>query len=254
MDTSRSLSPEEHMKKIFYVLYQPYKWLFFAPFFIINSIIFGILAVVISPLSQRAASLLGGVFWARLNSFLTPIFVSVKGRENIQKGQSYIIIANHQSTYDIFVLYGWLGIDFKWVMKKEVRKIPGVGFGSEAVGHIFIDRSSTKAAIETIEKAKNKISGGTSVVFFPEGTRSRTRDLLPFKKGAYRFAFDLNLPLLPVTINGTRKIMPPGTFDIWPGRAEIIIHPPVDIHQYQVENILELINHTKSIIDSARIV
>jgi 1-acyl-sn-glycerol-3-phosphate acyltransferase len=137
-------------------------------------------------------------------------------------------------------------------MKKEVRKIPGVGFGSEAVGHIFIDRSSTIAAIETIEKAKDKIKGGTSVVFFPEGTRSRTLDLLPFKKGAFRFAFDLNLPILPVTINGTRKIMPPGTFDIRPGKAEIIIHPPEDIKPYTLENITKLIGLTKSIIESAR--
>jgi len=239
------------MKKLLYVLYQPYKWLFFAPFFIINSVIFGILAVVISPFSQRLGSLLGGVPWARLNSFLTPIFVKVSGREHIRKGQSYVIIANHQSTYDIFVLYGWLGIDFKWVMKKEVRKIPGVGFGSEAVGHIFIDRSSTKAALETIEQAKDKIRGGTSVVFFPEGTRSRSHELLPFKKGAFRFAFDLNLPILPVTIHGTRKIMPPGTLDVRPGKAEIRIHPPIDIRAYHLENMSELMDHTRSIIQSA---
>jgi len=239
------------MKRILYWLYQPYKWLFFAPFFIINSVFFGILAVITSFISQRLGSSIGGVVWARLNSFLTPIFVKVRGRENIEKGKSYVIIANHQSTYDIFVLYGWLGIDFKWVMKKEVRKIPGVGFGSEAVGHIFIDRSSTKAAIESIQEAKWKIKGGTSVVFFPEGTRSRTKQMLPFKKGAYRFAFDLNLPILPVTINGTRKIMPAGTFDIWPGQAEIIIHPPVDIKEYSPENINDLIENTRNMIMSA---
>ncbi len=240
------------MRRILYWLYQPYKWLFFAPFFILNSVLFGILAVVISILfSQRVGSLLGGVVWARLNSYLTPITVKVKGRENIKKGRSYVIIANHQSTYDIFVLYGWLGIDFKWVMKKEVRKIPGVGFGSEAIGHIFIDRSSTKAAIETIQKAKWKIKGGTSVLFFPEGTRSRIPQVLPFKKGAYRFAFDLNLPILPVTINGTRKIMPPGTFDIWPGKAEIVIHPPVDIKEYNLEKVNDLMDRTRNTIMSA---
>jgi 1-acyl-sn-glycerol-3-phosphate acyltransferase len=238
------------MRKFLYVLYQPYKWLFFAPFFIVNSVVFGTLAVLVSSFNQRLASLLAGVVWARLNSFLTPIFVRVKGRENIHKGQSYVIIANHQSFYDIFVLYGWLGIDFKWVMKKEVRKMPGVGFGSEALGHIFIDRSSTKAALETIDKAKDKIKGGTSMVFFPEGTRSRTGELLPFKKGAYRFAFDLDLPILPVTISGTRRIMPPGTLDVRPGRAEIYIHPPVDISQYSLENINDLMTYTRNIIQS----
>ncbi|MBS0001416.1 MAG: 1-acyl-sn-glycerol-3-phosphate acyltransferase [Cyclobacteriaceae bacterium] len=238
------------MKKVLYVLYQPYKWLFFAPFFIINSVFFGILAVLLSPLSQRMADQFGGIAWARLNGILTPILVRVRGRENIRKGQSYVIVANHQSMYDIFVLYGWMGMDIKWVMKKEVRKMPGVGFGSVALGHIIIDRSSIKTTLETIEKAKDKIKGGTSVVFFPEGSRSRTEEMLPFKKGAYRFAFDLNLPILPVTINGTRKILPPGTLDIRPGRAEIYIHPPVDIKKFGVENIAGLMEHTRETIQS----
>jgi 1-acyl-sn-glycerol-3-phosphate acyltransferase len=89
------------------------------------------------------------------------------------------------------------------------------------------------------------------VVFFPEGTRSRTHELLPFKKGAFRFAFDLNLPILPVTIHGTRNIMPPGTLDVRPGKAEIRIHPPIDISTYHLENISELMSHTRSIIQSA---
>jgi 1-acyl-sn-glycerol-3-phosphate acyltransferase len=240
------------MSKLFYWLYQPYKWLFFAPFFILNSIVFGIIAVLVSILiSQKAGSYIAGVLWAQLNSYLTPIRVIVKGRENIEKGQSYIIIANHKSAYDIFVLYGFIGIDFKWVMKKEIKKIPGVGFGSKAVGHIFIDRSSTKSAIETIEAAKSKIKGGTSVVFFPEGTRSRSTELLPFKKGAYRFAFDLGLPLLPVTIRGTENIMPTGTLDLRPGTAELIIHTPVDINQYGIEKMPALIEDTKTTIRSA---
>jgi 1-acyl-sn-glycerol-3-phosphate acyltransferase len=241
-----SLKP---MRKVLYYLYQPYKWLFFGPFFIINSIIFGTLAVLVSPFGQRLAGWIG-VAWARFNSYLTPIFVRVKGRDNITEGQSYVVVANHQSTYDIFVLYGWLGIDFKWVMKKEIRKIPGVGFGSEALGHIFIDRSSTKAALESIGKAKDKIRRGTSVVFFPEGSRSKTGEMLSFKKGAYRFAFDLDLPILPVTITGTRKIMPPGGLDVFPGTAEMIIHPPVDIKKFGLDNLSALMEHTQEVIRS----
>ncbi len=240
------------MKHILYWLYQPYKWLFFAPFFILNSIIFGTFAVVVSLVfSQRAGSYIGGVLWARLNGILTPIRVKVRGQANTNKNQSYVIIANHQSAYDIFVLYGWLGIDFKWVMKKELKKMPGIGFGSQAVGHIFIDRTSTKSAIETIRIAKSRIRGGTSVVFFPEGTRSRTDKLLPFKKGAYRFAFDLDLPILPVTIRGTREIFPPGTLDLIPGKAEIIIHSPVDIHEYGPDRLQDLISDTKRTIETA---
>jgi 1-acyl-sn-glycerol-3-phosphate acyltransferase len=116
------------------------------------------------------------------------------------------------------------------------------------VGHIFIDRSSSKAAIQTINAAKSKIRDGTSVVIFPEGTRSRTHDMLPFKKGAFWFAFDLNLPVLPVTINGTRKILPSGSLNLLPGKAEIIIHPAIDINAYDQKDMADLIAHTRGII------
>jgi len=238
------------MKKLLIFIYQFYKWLFLIPFFLISSIIFGIIAVVLSLLiNQKVGSYIGGVIWARLHCFLTPVFVKLKGRDHILKKQSYVIVANHQSAYDILVLYAWLGVDFKWVMKKEISKIPGVGFGSKAVGHIFIDRSSTKAAISTINAAKSKIKDGTSVIFFPEGTRSRTREMLSFKKGAFRFAFDLNLPILPVTIKGTREILPSGTTNLLPGKAEIIIHPAIELKKYFPEDLDGLMADTRSAIE-----
>jgi len=237
------------MKKILVFLYQFYKWLFLFPFFIINSILFGILAVVLSLLiNQKIGSYIGGVMWANLNCLLTPVSIKVTGRENIQKGQSYVIVVNHQSAYDILILYARIGMDFKWIMKKEIRKIPGVGFGSQAVGHIFIDRSNSAAAINSINAAKSKIRDGTSVVIFPEGTRSKTKEMLPFKKGAFWFAFDLNLPILPVTINGTRKIMPSGSLNLLPGKAEILIHPAIDISDYDKKDMTNLIARTREII------
>src|SRR5210317_2068311 len=106
------------MKSFLWILYQPYKWLLLIPFMAINSVIFGILAVSLSILiNQKIGSYFGGVLWARLNTTLTPAIVHVKGTEHIDKNQSYVIVANHLSTFDIFSLYGWLGIDFKWVMK-----------------------------------------------------------------------------------------------------------------------------------------
>jgi 1-acyl-sn-glycerol-3-phosphate acyltransferase len=241
------------MRKLIYILYQPYKFLFVLPFFFINSLVFGMFAVILSlAVNRKVGSFVGGVVWSRINAFITPVIVKVRGKENIRKGQSYVIIANHESAYDIFILYGWMGIDFKWVMKKEIRKIPGIGFGSKAVGHIFVDRSSPKAALETIEAAKDGVKGGTSVAFFPEGTRSRTNELLPFKKGAFRFAFDLDLPILPVTINGTKKILPSGGLNLMPGRAELVIHPPVDIRNFGMGNLTTLIENSRKTIESAR--
>jgi 1-acyl-sn-glycerol-3-phosphate acyltransferase len=239
------------VKKILYILYQPYKWLIFAPFLICNTLFFGVLAVVVSSLiNQRIGSYFGGVIWSRVNSFFTPMIVSVTGRENIQKGSSYVIISNHRSYYDIFLIYGWLGIDIKWIMKKELAKIPGIGFGSKKVGHIFLDRSNSRIALESLNEAKRKLIGGTSVVIFPEGTRSSSPQVGTFKRGAFKLAMDLGLPILPVTLKGTERILPPGTLNLFPGKVHMIIHKPIDIRKYSEENMQELILHAKNIITS----
>lgn len=241
------------MKTFLWILYQPYKWLILFPFMAINTIIFGILAVVLSlAINQKVGSYIGGVVWAKINTLVTPAIIKVYGMKHITKKRSYVIMANHLSAYDIFALYGWLGIDFKWVMKKEIKKYPGLGFGSQAVGHIFIDRSSSKEAIKSINSAREKIRDGTSIIFFPEGTRSKNHELLPFKKGAFKLAFDLDLPILPLTINGTDQVFPTNTLNLFPGKIDIIIHPPIDIHAYQEQNILQLMNVTREVIASAR--
>lgn len=235
--------------KFLYWLYQPYKWLFFFPFALINTLIFGVIAVVVSALvNQRVGSYYGGVVWSKVNGFLTPMFVEVTGREHIDASKSYVIISNHQSIYDIFLIYGWLGIDIKWVMKKELAKIPGVGFGSKKVGHIFLDRSNSRTALESLNDAKKKLVNGTSVVIFPEGTRSTNGQLGTFKKGAFKLAFDLHLPILPVTIIGTKNILRNGTTDLRPGKARMIIHKPLDIGKYSEDNIRLLMEESRNII------
>ncbi|MFC2136691.1 lysophospholipid acyltransferase family protein [Bacteroidota bacterium] len=239
------------MKKILYLIYQPYKWLFFFPFIILNTIIFALLAVIFSLLiNQKTGSYIGGALWSKINTIFTPMLISVKGKQHINKDTSYIIIANHQSFWDIFAIYGWLGLDIKWVMKKELRKIPGIGFGSEKVGHIFIDRSNRKKAIESINEAKTKLVNGTSVVIFPEGTRSRTGEMGKFKKGAFKLAIDLDLPILPITIIGTQNIFPSGTLNLMPGKVKMNIHSPIDTTAYSDNNILELMSVAKVKIQS----
>ncbi len=176
--------------------------------------------------------------------------VSVEGRENLDPSQSYVLVSNHQSQYDIFVLYGWIGVDFKWVMKKELRTVPGIGVACHRLGHIFIDRSNHAAAVATLEDAKRKIVGGTSVIFFPEGTRSRTGELKGFKKGAFRMAVDLGLPVLPVTVIGTRNVLPAGTSDLMPGSARLIFHPPVVVDGLEKKDCQKLMDEVRAVIDS----
>lgn len=239
------------MRKILYILYQPYKWLIFLPFLIINTLFFGVVAVLVSSLiNQRIGSYFGGVIWSRLNAFFTPMIVKVSGKENIQKNTSYVIIPNHQSYYDIFLIYGWLGIDIKWIMKKELKKIPGIGFGSQKVGHIFLDRSNSRIALQSLNEAKKKLVNGTSVVIFPEGTRSQDGQLGKFKRGAFKLALDLELPLLPVTVIGTRKILPSDSVNLLPGKAKMIIHKPINIKDFNEDNINDLIKVAKERIGS----
>lgn len=232
-------------------LYLPYKWLVFLPVFIASTTFFGGLAVILLFfLKPRTVSAICGGTWARVNAWATPVWVKVSGRENIDPEQSYVIVANHQSHYDIFLLYGWLGVDFKWVMKQELRKAPMIGIACDRLGHIFVDRSNREAAIASLETAKDRITEGTSVFFFPEGTRSRGGELQSFKKGAFRMAMDLDLPILPVTLVGTRRIMPPDSLDIFPGTAGMIIHPPVASGPFRDNDIEQMMTVVRRAIES----
>lgn len=240
------------IKKILAALYTIYKFTIFAVVLGVSTSFFGGLVFILMPFFKpRTVGKLTGVPWARVNSFMTPVILSVTGREHIDKNQSYVLVCNHQSHYDIFVLYGWIGIDIRWVMKASLRKVLVIGPACEKLKHVYIDRSNTAAALESLNQAKERISNGTSVVFFPEGTRSQNGELLPFKKGAFKMAMDIGLPLLPVTISGTSKILPKGTIRLFPGKAKMTIHPPVQVDGYSDENIRELMNSVRDTIQSA---
>ncbi len=237
------------MDKLRHALYQPYKFLVYIPALAASTAISWAAVTAMIPFAgaDRTSVRMGGA-WGRFNARVASMSVTVLGRENIRPGQSYVICANHQSHFDIFLLYGWLGLDFKWVMKQELRKIPFLGHACEQLGHIFIDRSNHEKAVASINAAKAKITGGKAVLFFPEGTRSKDGRLGPFKKGAFRMALDLSLPILPITIRGTREILPPGTMDLTPGHAEMIIHPEVETKDYTDETMEELMDNVRGII------
>lgn len=221
------------MKAVGNLFYQIYKWIVVIPVFAVASVVFSFFAALLAFLISPRVGSLSGVMWARIVAFVTPMRVKVYGKENIKKGQSYVIVANHQSGYDIFALYGFLGIDFRWVMKKELRHAFGIGPASAMVGHIFIDRSSPKAAYESIKLAKEKLMHGTSVVIFPEGTRSGSNTVQRFKSGAFKIAEELGLPILPVTIKDTHKVYWDGPVNVHPGKVSLTISPCIDTKKYK---------------------
>jgi 1-acyl-sn-glycerol-3-phosphate acyltransferase len=232
--------------RVIYFLYQFYKIFVYIPLLAVSTAICGTLAAFFAIVVGPRSGSFWGIVWSRFNCLVTPMFVRVRGKENMDRSQSYILAVNHQSQFDIFLLYGWFPQDFKWVMKIELRKVPFLGYSCYKIGHIFIDRRNREAALEQINAAKKRISGGTSVIFFPEGTRSYTGELGEFKKGAFKFALDMGLPILPVTIIGTRNVLPNNTMDLFPGKALMVIHKPIDTHGYHDDNIQELMDLTKA--------
>jgi 1-acyl-sn-glycerol-3-phosphate acyltransferase len=142
---------------------------------------------------------------------------------------------NHQSNFDIPVLLGHLTVQFRWLAKKELFKIPIFGHAMRNVGYISIDRSDRQSAFESLKVAAEKIKSGVSVLIFPEGTRSRDGKIRPFKKGGFVMAIDSGVPIVPVVITGTRSIMPKGRFRVYPGHVSMVIHKPIETSIYTPE-------------------
>ena len=168
------------------------------------------------------------------------IRVEVEGLENLQPNQSYIFAANHQSQIDIPALQGYLNADFRWLAKKELFKVPIWGAAMRKAGYIPVDRSHGRKALKSLEKAAKKIAEGTSVIIFPEGTRSIDGHLQPFKAGGMVLAIKAGVPLVPVGIVGTHEILPKGRLLIKPGRVKISLGQPIDTGEYHLKQKHEL--------------
>ena len=153
--------------------------------------------------------------------------VKVQGRENLLSGQSYVFVSNHQGAFDIFLIYGFLGRNFKWMMKRQLRNIPFVGMACQAAHHIFVDKRGPAKIKQTYEQARKTLRGGMSLVVFPEGARTFTGHLGVFKRGAFMLADELQLPVVPITIHGSFSVMPRTRDMKW-----VVWHPlTLTIHQ-----------------------
>ena len=168
-----------------------------------------------------------GKIWSQLTClvFLIPVKVVRQGKLN--DTTSYVFVANHQGAFDIFLIYGFLGRNFKWMMKKSLRNLPFVGRACQSAGHIFVDKSGPRKIRETIKQAFHVLQGGTSLVVFPEGRRTFTGRMGKFKKGAFQLADELQLPVVPLTIEGSFNILPrTGKILSW-HPMKLIIHEPI---------------------------
>jgi 1-acyl-sn-glycerol-3-phosphate acyltransferase len=187
-------------------------------------------------------------FWGKSILMVSRIKVSVKGLSNIDQAVPYIYMSNHQSNFDIPVLLGHLTVQFRWLAKVELFKIPIFGRAMRKAGYIGIDRYNRESAFKSLKVAANKIKSGVSVLLFPEGTRSRDGKIRPFKKGGFVLAVDSGVPIVPVVITGTRSIMTKGKFRINPGHVSMVIHKPIDTSAYTRETKEALMESVRRVI------
>ncbi|TFG90952.1 MAG: 1-acyl-sn-glycerol-3-phosphate acyltransferase [Syntrophobacterales bacterium] len=186
--------------------------------------------------------------WAWIMLKVTGVRPEIRGREKIRPGQSYVIISNHQSHFDILALVIRLGIQFRWIIKKELRAIPLFGFALYKSKNIFIDLTDRDKAVQSIREGIRHLPPGVSVLFFAEGTRSPDGAIQPFKKGGFTTAVEGGLPILPVTVNGSRKVLPKGALAFKRGPIEVVVGDTVDTRSCAHATIEELIAVTRSTI------
>ncbi|MFZ4456327.1 MAG: lysophospholipid acyltransferase family protein [Bacteroidales bacterium] len=229
-----------------------YQWIIFVPLLCITM-------VITATATGLGSFLFSSKFWgyhpARIWSIITCYTAfcpaEVIGSENIKKEESYIFVANHQGSFDIFLIYGFLNHNFRWIMKQELRKVPFAGKACELAGQIFIDRTSVSSIKASMDFARRQLVGGLSLMVFPEGSRTSTGKIGKFKKGAFQLAVDLNLPVVPLTIEGPFDIMPIGTNTLRPHKMRLTIHPPITTNKEGVEAIIDLSARSREAIASA---
>lgn len=212
------------MKYLFFV----YQWLIAVPILVVITFLTAVITIVMTAVcGDRFWGYWPAHIWSRIVCLMLFVKVEVYGRENIEKNQSYIFVANHQSAFDIWSIFGFLNHNFRWLMKKSLENIFLVGYACRKSGHVFVDNSKLASIKETIDTASRRLTNGLSLVIFPEGSRTFDGKMGDFKRGAFLLAAEFGLPVVPITVDGAFKVLPRTTYNINPGKIKLIIHKPI---------------------------
>jgi 1-acyl-sn-glycerol-3-phosphate acyltransferase len=190
-------------------------------------------------------------WWARTLLFVSRARVRVRGLENVPPESTCIFAANHQSYMDIPVLFGYLPGQFRIMAKSSLFKLPFLGWHLTTSGHMPIERDNPRRAARSLLEAARHIKSGTRVFIFPEGGRTIDGRLAEFKAGTFLLAIKAGVPVIPVTVNGTRGILKINSWHIRPGHVEMILHPPIPTAGMHTDSAEELCAHVKQVIASA---
>ncbi len=183
--------------------------------------------------------------WCRIVAGLAGMRVRVEGVEHLPRSRPCIFAANHQSYLDIPAVYAALPVQFRFLARRSLFSIPFLGWFLWRAGHIPIDRARARSALTHLNHAATKLRGGCSTVIFPEGTRSADGVLQAFKSGGFKLALKAGVPIVPVTIIGTHRILRRDSLVFHPGEVEIIIDPPLETEGYTNRTLPELMERTR---------
>lgn len=236
------------MKKALLLVYE---LIIFLPIFIPATILTAIITIVGCWLGDsKFWGYYPAKYWSKLTCRLALCRIKVVQKGTLDANQSYVFTPNHQGAFDIFLIYGYLGQNIKWVQKQELRKLPFVGKACEIAGHVYVDQSSPRAMKDTIDKAEAQLQQGVSMTIFPEGSRTSDGKMGRFKKGAFIIANEMNLPIVPVTVNGPYDLMKMHTYLINPCKLELIVHEPIATQDMTEDDIPTLITQTRDTVYS----
>ncbi len=221
------------MKMPLNIIYKIYSFVIALPIFIVVTIITALVIMLFALLGDKdKTDYFLSKWWSKITCRIFLLGIKVEGRDKLDKTQSYVFLANHQGYFDIFLTYGYLGHNFKWMMKEYLRKIPLVGIACSATGQIFVD--DTRAGIKkAVEQSRKTLTRGMSMVIFPEGTRTYDGSMGEFKRGAFMLSGEIGLPVVPMTINGSFRVFSRKAKSVSHGTLHLTVHDPITPEQYK---------------------
>jgi 1-acyl-sn-glycerol-3-phosphate acyltransferase len=184
--------------------------------------------------------------WAKMLLFLCNTRVRVIGEENLLHGKPQIFMANHQSDFDILIALAHIPVQFRWIAKKELFAIPVFGAAMRSAGYIEIDRSNHEKSMQSIDEAVFRIRRGKSIMTFPEGTRSRDGEIKAFKQGTFHLAIKSGVPIVPISIIGSGRIMPKRSLRIKAGLIQMVIGKPLEVTNFDIEKRHDLMEKVRN--------
>jgi len=207
------------------------------------------LAGLVGPSGRLAFRLCQG--WTWWATFVCGVRLEIARNPSLDRSRSYVIMSNHQSLYDIPALMLGLGLQFRWVIKKSFVYVPLFGWALWLARHVFIDRSNPKRSLRSMDAAARRLPRGVSIAVFPEGTRSDDGVIREFKSGGFLLAVRNGLPILPVTVNGSWRVLPDKrSMAFRPGPIQLIVGEPIETAGMDRKELDALIERTRAAIAS----